>query len=289
MVTDRKTKTKRNKEKQMKKLGSEIASTVAQASRHSALIQDFQVCGTQAKIRVQVVASDTVSRKEILSGLNEKFQGKLRAVPRSFRITESSSADRNNVIATVEGYVVPNVQVIVASDERAGKMKEVAANMFLDDSDCIWNKTGEFLYKKSDVETSEGLQALLAECSSEGARPTRMRKADAFLGPQEISSGDFVSYMNRGEMGCGFIIAADPANRKVMVLAQNEEEPEVIDAFQVQDVLAMDETQIKYPQEQELSGAVDVNALLAYYKRMYIYNPSYFQELENRIRGYAFM
>jgi hypothetical protein len=104
-----------------------------------------------------------------------------------------------------------------------------------------------------------------------------------------VKSGDFVTFMGKGEVMAGFVVAQDEAKGAFMVLACTEDEPEVIEAFDIQERINLDADKVNYPQEAEMSGAVDINALIAYYKRLYQYNPQYFVELERRIRSYSFM
>ena len=272
----------------MKKTGLEILSmATASDASGSVQIEDFAVKGMRAKVRVKIVASADTSKQEIIGQLNAKFNGKLRAVPKSFKLTEQSSGNPKAVIVHAIGFVVPNVEVIEAATA-AGRMTEVASNMFLDESDCIWNQTGGFMYKKSDVESAEALEALLAECSSEGQTVTRMKKREEFAVMAGVTSGDFVTFMGKGEVMAGFVVAADDLG-KFMVIACTEDEPEIIEAFDIQERIKLDNDKINYPQEAEMSGAIDINALIAYYKRLYTYNPQYFVELERRIRSYSFM
>jgi hypothetical protein len=274
----------------MKEMGKSIieAMSATMGDTLTVNVKNFEVCGNKSKVRVAVVASAGSTKTDIRNAINEKFQGKLRAVAGSFSIVESSNADRSNVQATLEGYVVPNVEIVTASSEEGKTMKCVAANMFLDQADCIWSKTGDFLYKKSDVETSEELNRFLTECSSS---TVRMRKADK-LGSTEVSSGNFVSYLSEGEMCYGFVIATDEANQKLMVLAEGEEDPEVIDTFDVQTQVPVDDEKVAFPEEEEFTetsaAGIDVNALVSYYKRWFQYNKQYAEQLISRAKGHSF-
>jgi hypothetical protein len=272
----------------MKKTGISIVNSLT-ASNQSIAIEDFEVRGTKARIKVKIVASAETSKSELLTALNDKFNGKLRAVPKSFKLTAESSANPKQVVLHAIGYVVPNIEVVEASADNMGRMREVANNMFLDESDCIWNQTGGFMYKRNDVESADALQTLLAECASEGSVATRMKRRPEFPTIAGIQSGDFVTYMSKGEMMCGYVLASDAKTNNYMILASTETEPEIVEAFAIQDRIKIEEGSVQFPQEKEMAGAIDVNALIAYYKRVYSYNPAYFAELERRIRSFSFM
>jgi hypothetical protein len=285
----RKLQTEGQRRSKMKEMGKSIIEAMsANLDRLTVNVTAASACGSKGKIRVAVVASSEVTKSDILTSINEKFNGKLRAVARSFRIVETANSDRNNVQVQLEGYVVPNVEIIALSSEQGSRMKCVASNMFLDAGDCIWSKTGDFLYKKSDVETAEELNQFLTECASS---TVRMRKTVGFE-QVVVASGDFISYMSKGEMCYGFVVASDESNGKLMVLAEGEEDPEVIDTFDVQDQAVINDDQVRFPEEEEMvetsATSVDVNALVNYYKRWFAYNPKYAQTLIDRLKSHSF-
>lgn len=274
----------------MKEIGRSIVETLASSiDSLTAAVTDYKVCGEKAKIRVAVVAGDGITKSDILEEINNQFNGKLRAVARSFKVEASNYADPSNVRFNLIGYVVPNVEIISASSRARGAMREVASNMFLDSSDCIWNKTGDFLYRKSDVETAEELNHFLTECSAATSRIKRSYDFETVT----ASSGDFVSYMSKGEMCYGFVIASDESGNKLMVLAEGEDDPEVIDTFDVQDTAIVDDAKVRFPEETEMvevsSANVNLDAIISYYKRWFQYNPAYAQQLIDRLKSYVFV
>jgi hypothetical protein len=119
----------RQRRNNMKEMGKSILETMASAIDNNTLtvnVSDFQTCGSKGRIKVSVVASSDTTKSDILKSINEKFDGKIRAVARSFRIVESANADRNNVQFSLEGYVVPNVEIVSASSEQGAKMPQIA-------------------------------------------------------------------------------------------------------------------------------------------------------------------
>jgi hypothetical protein len=273
----------------MKEMGRSILDTMASAiDRLTTNITAAATCGSKGKVRVSVIAGADATRSDILSSINAQFGGKLRGVARSFRVVETANSDRNNVQVQLEGYVVPNVEIVSASSEEGTKMKCVAANMFMDATDCIWSKSGDMLYKKSDIETSEELNTFLTECASSTVR----QRKDAGFENIAVSSGDFISYVHAGEMCYGFVIACDDANQKLMVLAEGEEDPEVIDTFDVQGQAPINDANVRFPEEEEYvetsATSVDVNAIVSYYKRWLQYNPQYANQLIDRLKGHSF-
>jgi hypothetical protein len=273
----------------MKEIGRSIIAELASTmDRLSVSVLDFESCGDKGKVKVAVVASENTSKQDVFKAINAQFKGKLRAVARSFKLVESSSSDVNNVRFELQGFVVPNVEIIEASSEEGTKMKAVASNMFMDDQDCIWHKTGDFLYKKSDIETSEELNNFLKECSSSNVRQRKSSGFNTIL----ANAGDFISYLTKGEICCGFVIATDTENQKLMVIAEGEDDPEVIDAFDIQDTATIDEDKVKLPEEDEMvetsSSAIDINAIISYYKRWFQYNPQYANMLIDRLKKHAF-
>lgn len=270
-------------------MGSEILTALALEEASSAIqIENFEVQGLSAKVRLRIVSSAEVAKEDLVRQLNAKFKGSLRAVANSFRLVDSNGADASSVVSTVVGYVVPNVEIVTAS-EATGRMKEVASNMFMDEADNIWSQAGDLLYKKSGIETSDSLTEMLTECSSEGAAPSRLRKCVDF-DSVEASAGDFVTYMSKGEMLNGFVVAKDQSSGSLIVLASTDDSVEVISTFAVQASVSPKEDELKAPLESEIAGgAVSVSQLVQYYKRLYAYNAAYFAQIENRIKGYSFI
>ena len=275
---------------QMREMGRSIVeSLAADMDRLTVTITDHVACGQKGKIKVGVIANSDVQRSDILQAINGQLGGKMRAVARSFKIAESSQNDRNNVRFDLVGYVVPNVEIIATASDKGKSMKCVASNMFMDASDCIWSKTGDFLYKKSDIETAEELNKFLTECSSSAVRQRKTCDFDIV----EAAAGDFISYQSRGEMCFGFVVAADANNAKLMVIAEGEEDPEVIDNFDVQEVAPIDEAQVNFPEEGEMvetsASSIDLNGIVAYYKRWLQMNPSYANQLISRLKAHMFV
>jgi hypothetical protein len=274
----------------MKEMGRSILDSImASGDNLSVNVTAASVCGSKGKVRVAVVAGSDATKADILSAINQKFSGKLRGVARSFKVVETANSDRNNVQVQLEGYVVPNVEIVAQASDEGKVMKCVAANMFMDAQDCIWSKSGDMLYKKSDVETSEELNSFLTECASSNVR---MRKDTAFENIV-VSSGDFISYVHAGEMCYGFVVASDEQNQKLMVLAEGEEDPEVIDTFDVQSQVPINDANVRFPEEEEFvetsATSVDVNAIVSYYKRWFAYNPQYATQLIERLKQHAFV
>jgi hypothetical protein len=286
----RKLQTNGQRRKQMKEMGRSILADLAsQMDTCTVKVNAFETKGPKAKVRVSVVANSDATRNDILASINAQFGGKLRAVARSFKIAECSSADVSNVCVQLEGYVVPNVEIVTAASDEGQKMKCVASNMFLDSIDNIWSKTGDFLYKKSDVETAEELNKFLTECSSSHIR---QRRAEGFF-VVAADCGSFISYMSKGEMCYGFVMASTEDGQQLMVLAEGESDPEVIDTFDVQNKVPIDAEKVNFPEEAEMvetsASSVDINGIVSYYKRWFAYNPQYAAQLIERLKQHAFV
>jgi hypothetical protein len=266
-----------------------ILDKMVENSRCTVTIDQYQVNedAKAARVRMRVVANADATKADIVEAINGKFGGALRAVPSSFVLCSDSTERSNGIVAYADGYVVPNIEVIEVSSDKAGTFKELACNMFMDEADCIWTQAGNFLYKKSGVESSDNFNELLSVCAAEGAPVTRMKRTAPFTA-LAAAGGQFVTFLAKGEMCAGFVVATDPATKQLMVLAANETEPELIPSFSVASVQHLTDD-VKYPTEVEMSGVVDINALIAYYKRVYQYNPAYFAQLESRIRSHAFI
>ena len=71
------------------------------------------------------------------------------------------------------------------------------------------------------------------------------------------------------------------------------QDPEVIDNFDVQEVAPIDEAQVNFPEEGEMvetsASSIDLNGIVAYYKRWLQMNPSYANQLISRLKAHMFV
>lgn len=267
----------------MKSMGDKIVANVAQQNACSVKLDGFEVSGLKAKVRL-TVASATSSKNTILASANALFGGSLRVIPRSFKV-ESSNAHAG--IYTITGYAHLNKEM--KSADEASKMRAVASNMFMDASDNIWKQHGTTLFKDNNIETSEALEELLTSVASTQARNRSMA---TIASAPSVEGGDLVHYASNGEMHLGFVVATDNANGKLLVLASDSDETEVIDRFDVNEEVSYDASELKEDNNAEVAGAnavADKSALVNYYKRLFGNHPEFFAQLEADINQHAYL
>ena len=115
---------------------------------------------------------------------------------------------------------------------------------------------------------------------------------------QNAEAGDFVDFINvSGQVQSGFVVASVSGEDNVVVLGVNDEDGEEISrsaVLQRHDTSAFPDTEFSEQEQVEHTisisrGAVDVDFLLDYYKKVYRRSPEFYKKFADRVRSHAFM
>jgi len=261
-------------------------------------IKGFNLAGkgiARVVARVIHTSESKVNHALVLKAIGEKFQGKMEAVASSF-----TSVSKGPVDELITG-VVSVVRDIVALDgDTAPKgFKSYSSNMFMDEEDQLWavsqSDQGKLLIRTTGIDDDESLLNLLSSVSSNivNTRETQHMQSISSAVASQVAGGDYVSYVNaNNQLALGYVIATTDTEQAV-ILQPEAAEPEIVSVAAIVDI--MDVSEAKQPelddsQKVNLSmsaarGDVNVAMLLDYYKLMFQADPSYYKEIEKRVKS----
>ncbi len=263
-------------------------------------VRNFHLLGDgRARIVADVyhTATSKDNHDEVLKVINDKLQTKMRAVAGSF-----DSLSSTNFMERVTGIVSVNKQSFVPDSDMKG-FTALASNMFMDEEENMWvlrrTEGGNLLIKTTGVEDDVALSGLLqATCSTKHASNlSHAHKSLSNYQPFKCESGDLVTFIDpNGQPVLGFVVANDQESTDLVVQSQFAAEPEVIKVEAViekHDVSGIPDdadTQAETVQASVSAarGVVSLAEMAAYYKRVFIRRPAYFQEFMKRARAHKF-
>ena len=245
----------------------------------------------------------------VSESMSKTLDNKMIAVSGSFK-----SVDKAPYTERIEGVIRVNTQSVVFQDGMTG-FRSVSSNIFMDDEEQMWTlrktEAGDVLVKGTGIEDHDSIRGLLdVVCSGGYSLSSEYKKVVEGMNRLQasIKGGDFVSYVSSstGELACGFVVASDAENGKLIVLpteaaatpaADAETEGEVIDREAV--VESFDTEPFPEPElsEQEqmdqavcaARGVVNLSTLLDYYKKVFARSPAFYSEFAKRARAHSFM
>ena len=234
---------------------------------------------------------------DVRAALSTSSQHSLSAVEGSVTYLEDLGAG----MALVRALMVPATRTLPASCING--MVSVSANMYMDDSDRLWNLSGagtDKLLVAASAENPDELLEMMASCSSDQgqsslhAMPMAQR---AFQQHQSVlaslSGGDYVTYLRDDQsMGEGFVaaVSTSSAGDECLMIADIEKGQQSCSRAQVITVVPSDNVNVS--DDVMLSESAyqlnPVKTLMDYYRRVYGHAPEYFKQLSAIIRGHAF-
>jgi len=241
--------------------------------------------------------------------LRKRLGGHLEAVAGSF-----SSIRSGNYQEQITGIVSVVREALPATKEHLKGFKSVSSNMFMDDEENMWvlrkSAAGDLVVKTTGIDDDMSLLKILNQACSGAASLSsvsefRQMVATASAVGNAAKGGDFVSYVNHNNViACGYLVAtatdeANPEQVQAVVLpagAVGEGEEEIINVKAITEIHDQEQFPEVQITEQEAvdtvvasaRGAVDINTLLDYYKRIYARGPAFYAEFAKRIRAHAF-
>lgn len=238
-----------------------------------------------------------VDRKEFMSSLSAASENKFRVVPNS--VTHMFS---DRLSSFVRAVMIPTVNIIPAPDNMS-TFTALSANMYVDSNDTMWalrqNADGNVLVMASEQENIDQLMDMMASCSS---TITTLRTVDpvtakAFEQHESMLTGiecdDVVSaYCSESNsVRIGSVVAVDKRGTEAKIIVAPFDGGDKFESTSSAICVFVDGKEIQYPALQQTSlssGAVDIERLVDYFRRMFSYSPEYFQTLESKIRNHAF-
>lgn len=266
-------------------------------------VQSYAVAGKGlARVMVEVTHNEA-SRNDpsvVASALRSKFEGKLEAVAGSF-----ITLDSGRFTQRITGLVAAVREAIPVTEQSSKLFKAVASNMFMDDEKDMWvlrkTEAGQLFVKTTGIDDDMSLVGMLDACASASFRnsPEYGRMvAQASSISNSVEGGDFISYVNADNVvACGFVVAGVAGEEDVVVLPVGGEEIETINKAAVTQIHAQNEFPAhEQTGEDEVAtvvaagrGAIDVNFLLEYYKKVYARSPKFYDMFAQRLQAHQFM
>lgn len=251
--------------------------------------------------RVIHTAKSRADDSLVLKAIRDRFDGRMCAVAGSVQVV-----DKGPVSDTVTGVLsVVRESIAVASSEDMNGFRAIASNMFLDEEDRMWtlNKTeaGSLLIRSNGIDDDQALLGMLHAVASSAATSMQAQQLAAVASSvkNQIEAGKFASYVNvNNELATGFIVAvaSDENSSQVVILPGADAEAESVDAnavVEVQDVPNDVLPSLSEDEQIQISiaasrGAVNIEMMLDYYRKVFGHRPDYYDQLAQRIRSHAF-
>lgn len=265
-------------------------------------IQHYAGAGSGLARFVARVVHTAASRKNsalVSEAIRNKFNGQLQAVAGSLRIE-----DKGPVSDTISGVVsVVRESVAIASSEDMTGFRAVASNMYLDDEERMWtlNTTaaGNLMVRTTGIDDDHALIGHLSAVASSArtAQEGERLQAVASAIQSKIEGGKFVSYVNHNnEIAHGFIVvtASDEPVAVVLPMGQGDAEQVALTAVTEVHEVSSDVLPVLTEDEQvqisiaSARGAVNMEMMLDYYRRVFARSDEYFNAFADRLRSHSF-
>jgi hypothetical protein len=256
--------------------------------------------GARVVVSVTHGVTEKVSAEHVHTGVRNAFKNKMIAVAGSFR-----TIDMSPIRTLLVGHVTPTRDAIpVPQSGNIDGMVSVSRNMYRDDEDNLWSlrqsEDGNFLVRANGVDNPAEIQELMKACcstvrvgSDNHYFQSLSRTAETI---DNIQSGDYVSYVQGGELRFGVAAASvidENENETLYVVAGNDN-VDAIGRDQLIDGVTIGTTKVEgvelvVPDElASLSSSNLAQDLLTFWQKVYGFNPTYFGKLEAIIRGHSF-
>lgn len=260
----------------------DLAALASTLNTTTANLQDFEMISPSVA-RVCISMSGAFpSRSEVRSAIASLFKGMASPVEASFRNLSESGG-----IKTVIGFVKASAEVRPFEEATNGRMKAMASNLLMDDTDkSMWEiragSTGKYLVKQGNEDLSE--LASLAVSRKVGL-PSLAHVANVTAAKTE-----FAAFLDKKmeEVQFGFVVASTDDGLEVLPF-DGDGDVETVTPEQLVQVVNLDgeDTQAT---GMEMSAAVmnDKSAMIEYYKKAYQHAPDYVAKVIEQINQHAF-
>lgn len=238
----------------------------------------------------------------VAQAISQSFDGNIAPVESTFESTSKTSIGER-----LTGVVRVNTEAIPVEDAEKRGFKSVSSNIFFDTEDKMWSlqksASGDLLIKNTGIEDESALRDILGlHCMKAGAH-SMSSVGEKFMTSlsatqQNVEGGDFVDYVDAaGQVRSGFIVASVSSEENLIVLGVGDDDgSEISRSAVLQKHDTTDFPEVKFTEQEQMDntisisrGAVDVNFLLGYYKKVYQRGPEFYKQFAKRVRSHAFM
>lgn len=266
---------------------------------HAQIINKSSATQNTVAVFAQVVHSGEsirgADKQQILAALSNATDNRLCAVSGSVTVVQDGRLN-----AMVRAVMAP-ARSVLPYEGNAEKMQALSKNMFIDQDDAIWTVSsgdmGKVLIKKNVVESEADLMSMMQSVSSVGftaTDPAANRTVETHMAALSAAeTGDMVSYISPStdkiEVGAVAFGYEEGGKFTVVPLGSESATSEVVASSAL--VGRLPSAQLDdWPsiEHASLSGSVDPNKLVDYYRRVFYYDPSYFEKLKAVIMNHSF-
>lgn len=264
-------------------------------------VRDFTVLSNNCARVVAEVSGENRDNDELVAEALQQKMGKLKAVAGSF-VCLASNANTNYVTG-----IVAEIPDIRAVQDETEEYTSLSGNIYKDKENKLWklqkSEAGKLMVSCNTDEYADELEALLQSCSS--AVP--VGSVNAYAGTNErnhenyytmqasVEGGDYISFVNpeTAQIEFGVAIAGvvnedNTPHTNVVVLPFNSESSVNMHRELIVEAITV-EPDTEDNVMESISGNVNIQRLVDYYRSVFQRRPAYFQEFEKRIRGHKFL
>lgn len=269
-------------------------------------LKNFNICtASTARVSLKVLQSDRLrseDRTHLKNSIRKKFNNSLEVVDGTLA---SVSSDKFSETLTAVVRVIK--QSIPYVEGQTKGFTAFASNMFMDTEKGIWSlkttKAGKLLVQTSSIEDDSALADLLSSYSSVSSTMS-ISESRSFASMSssipDVAGGDLVYYVNLdNEAKVGYVVAnvksEDDDSERVMVLAHDNEEQEIVSTVSVLAKLDASDAPTIDVQKETMhnalasnSGNVSLSDMLDYYKLVFRRSPEYYSAFESRLKNHVF-
>lgn len=199
--------------------------------------------------------------------------------------------------------IMNRMQDIVPLADMGDKFQALSKNMYMDQSERLWDlrmsDSGEqVLVRQSEASDNADLIAMIRSTSGASNVNLNAQLPEVARSISHIelvlasaTGGDMISYVSEsGDLKVGFV-AANVTDDNSLLVVDLEGKEEQINSMSMVSVLSgdeLDEAHMPAVDSVSAAGGVNVQKLLDYYAQVYRYSPAYYDKVATIIRGHSF-
>lgn len=274
-------------------------------------IRDYvALSNDSARIFAEVTGEARNNELAVSEALSLMLQNRLHSVAGSFCVLAANGISNyvtGIVTATRETVAIDNVESTSsdASGSTNNGFRCLSGNMYIDTEDKLWTlratDAGKLLIRSDSLDDIEAMEQLMASVSSAAAPGTISPYGDTEVSSREqyemaiscVEGGDFIDFVCpvSGEVRFGVVVASvveeetEEDQNTLVVLASDSETSVQVKRQSIVDVHAdvSIEDDTAYD---SISGSINIESLVEYYRSMFRRNAAYFAEFEKRLRAH---
>lgn len=261
----------------------DLAAIADQVRQYTLNLQDYEmITPTLARVCLTMSGKAPI-REEVRASIASLFKGLASPVASSFRELSSTGGLR-----TFVGFVKASHEVRQIEDVDTTKMKAMASNLLMDETDkSLWeirNGAGtKYLVKQGEEDLSELATSLYQKKSG---LPTLAHVASV---PSEVR--EFAAYVDTKmeEVQYGYVVASENGNMKIVAYDSDSEDLVDVKPEQLVEVVNLDgEDEKEFGRQLATAANMDRQAMVEYYRQAYMHSPDYLQKIIDMIDQHAF-